>query len=106
MQRIWLRAFMRARLLSFETGDAVYVKPTGLNHKSIGKSYWLTDGKKLLHVSEDAFGRNLSQLVKYDGTVKRQQALTAAVQPLLADSMFGTKRLQLIHALVKRSKDR
>jgi hypothetical protein len=107
MQRIWMRAFMRVRLAGFRPGDPVYVKPTGLIHKSVGKTYWLTDGRsKLMHVAEEAYGRNLSQLIQYAGEVKRQSALDKATQPLLVDSQFGPERAHQVRKLIKRSKDR
>lgn len=107
MQRIWIRAFMRVRLSGFRAGDPVYVKPTGLVHRSVGKTYWLTDGRsKLMQISEDAFGRNLSQLIKYAGEVKRQEALDKATQPMLEHSQFGPERIHRVRKLIKRSKDR
>lgn len=107
MQRLWMRAFMRVRLSGFRPGDPVYVKPTGLIYRSVGKTYWLTDGhSKLMQVAEDAFGRNLSQLIKYAGEVKRQEALNAATQPLLEHSAFGANNIHHIRKLIKRSQGR
>ena len=98
---------MRVRLSGFRAGESVYVKPTGLVHKAVGNTYWLTDGhSKLMQISEDAFGRNLSQLIKYAGEVKRQTALDSAVQPLLLDSQFGPERIHRVRKLIKRSKGR
>jgi len=104
MQRIWMRAYMRVHFMGFRTGDAVYVKPTGLIHKAVGATYWLTNGKGYtVHVAADNFGANLRQLVKYEGEVKKQQALDDATRESMKASQFGPKRVHQVRRLLKRS---
>lgn len=108
MKRVWMRAYIKIDCLGFYQGQCVYVKRTGLVHKvALGVTYWVFDSRKrIVQVSDSAFGRNIGQLVEYGSEAKLQSELDRLGVEALKNGQFGPKRVKHISKLLERSRDR